>query len=675
MAEKLAHDLEWIADRSVRLYLRTVVVTGIRVAPPDLRAPSTRAQPPCAGSAGSRRTHAAPSTPSGSRAHVATLDPPWARLRGRASSTRTAGIAARRLAIIDLTGGDQPIANEDGSVVVVQNGEIYNYRELQHELERAGHTFRTPLRHRSARARLRGVGDEAVGAAARDVRRRGLGRAASGGSCWPATGSGSSRSTTATQAASSAFASELDALPHGDVDLDALEGFLAFNYVPGAAQRSSKTSASSCRATCSRGRTAARRSRRSRTRGRSRCRADDEAELVEECRARLRDSVRAHLVADVPVGVLLSGGVDSGTLAALAAEESSEPVRTFSIGFDEASFDELAGARAVAARYGTIHRELVAAPRRGAAPAGARRRVRRAVRRLVGAPDLPRLEARGRGRQGRAVRRGRATSSSAGTTPTSPTCSQSASAAPRPPPGLLADLLPSSSRRVSFDYKAKRFTRSAHLPPLERHHGWKEIFSADARAELHRPHLGVRSARRLPRAVRRRPTGTSSSPASRTSTSGCTWSTTCSRRRTARRWHGRSRRASRSWTRSSPTSRSRCPRGTRCAASRRSGSSVAPSSRCCPTRSSTGGSAASRSPRLHGCAVSWSRSRGRRSPRARCAGRGSSNRQAVTRLLDAHVSGKEDLSRQLWGLLAFTLWHEHHVEGIARDVPLAAVTA
>jgi len=78
----------------------------------------------------------------------------------------------------------------------------------------------------------------------------------------------------------------------------------------------------------------------------------DEADLIEECRARLRDSVRAHLVADVPVGVLLSGGVDSGTLTALAAELSSEPVRTFSIGFAEQSIDELEGARAVSSRFG-----------------------------------------------------------------------------------------------------------------------------------------------------------------------------------------------------------------------------------------------------------------------------------------------------------------------------------
>ena len=72
--------------------------------------------------------------------------------------------------------------------------------------------------------------------------------------------------------------------------------------------------------------------------------------------------MRAHLVADVPVGVLLSGGVDSGALRRSPPQESSEPVRTFSIGFEEQSFDELAGARAVSERYGTRHRELVLRP-------------------------------------------------------------------------------------------------------------------------------------------------------------------------------------------------------------------------------------------------------------------------------------------------------------------------
>src|SRR5204863_7547837 len=78
--------------------------------------------------------------------------------------------------------------------------------------------------------------------------------------------------------------------------------------------------------------------------------------------AALRDSVRAHLVSDVPVGVLLSGGVDSSALAALAATESSDRIRTFSIGFEEQGFDETGRARLVAERYGTDHHELVVRP-------------------------------------------------------------------------------------------------------------------------------------------------------------------------------------------------------------------------------------------------------------------------------------------------------------------------
>src|SRR5262249_50076377 len=133
------------------------------------------------------------------------------------------------------------------------------------------------------------------------------------------------------------FASELDALPHGELDLDALEAFLAFNTVPAPLSifRDIRKLQPGHALTWEGARVAARRAAGPAPRP---ARHDaDEAELVEGCRARLRDAVRAHLIADVPVGVLLSGGVDSGALTALAAEESSEPVRTFSIGFEEPS--------------------------------------------------------------------------------------------------------------------------------------------------------------------------------------------------------------------------------------------------------------------------------------------------------------------------------------------------
>src|SRR6476661_9494002 len=141
------------------------------------------------------------------------------------------GIAARRLAIIDLTGGDQPIANEDGSVVVIQNGEIYNYRELMSELERAGHRFRSHcdtevLVHGYEQwgdklwERLRGMFAVAVW----DARSRRLVLARDRFGIKPL--------YYRVDGDAIDFASELRALPRGEIDLDALEGFLAFNCVP-----------------------------------------------------------------------------------------------------------------------------------------------------------------------------------------------------------------------------------------------------------------------------------------------------------------------------------------------------------------------------------------------------------------------------------------------------------
>ena len=121
-----------------------------------------------------------------------------------------------------------------------------------------------------------------------------------------------------------AFASELRALPRGEIDLDALEAFLAFNSVPGPLTifREVRKLQPGHVLTWENGRVELTRYARPAPVAADECGRDEEAELVEELRARLRDSVRAHLVSDVPVGVLLSGGIDSSVLAALAAEES-----------------------------------------------------------------------------------------------------------------------------------------------------------------------------------------------------------------------------------------------------------------------------------------------------------------------------------------------------------------
>jgi asparagine synthase (glutamine-hydrolysing) len=399
-------------------------------------------------------------------------------------SDRDAALAARRLSIIDLETGDQPIANEDGTLHVVQNGEIYNYRELRHELERAGHRFRTcgdteVLLHLyeehgdSFPERLRGMFAIAIW----DVRRRRLVLARDRFGIKPL--------YYRALAGELAFASELRALPRGEIDLDALEAFLAFNSIPAPLTifREVRKLPAGHVLSWEGGRIRLERFARPAPVSADKVRDDEEAELVEELRSRVRDSVRAHLVSDVPVGVLLSGGVDSSLLAALAAEESSEPLRTFSIGFEERSFDELADARLVAKRYGTRHRELVLRPDAALLlPA------------LAEAFDEPFAD-----------------SSALPTYLVSQLASSDVKVALSGEGGdelfggyhtYAADLLaervggvarfarplverlPSSSRKASFDYKAKRFVRAAHLPPLERHHGWKEIFSADARAEL-----------------------------------------------------------------------------------------------------------------------------------------------------------------------------------------------
>jgi asparagine synthase (glutamine-hydrolysing) len=399
-------------------------------------------------------------------------------------------LAARRLAIIDLAGGDQPIANEDGTCVVVQNGEIYNYPDLRRELERDGHSFRTDSdtealvhlyeQHGTGFARrLRGMFAVAIW----DARARRLVLARDRYGIKPL--------YYRHHAGELSFASELRALPRGEIDLDALEAFLAFNSIPAPYSifRDVHKLPAGHTLVWEDGRIELERFARSAPAQVADLRRDDEAELIEELRARLRESVRAHLLADVPVGVLLSGGVDSAALAALAAEETAGPIHTFTIGFSERSFDERADARLVADRYGTNHHELLVQPDPTLLlPA------------LADVFDEPFAD-----------------SSALPTYLVSQLAAEHVKVALSGEGGdelfggyytyaadLLADRLaplariarpfverlPASTAKASFDYKAKRFVRAAHLPPLERHHGWKEIFSADARAEL----TGRRSA-------------------------------------------------------------------------------------------------------------------------------------------------------------------------------------
>jgi asparagine synthase (glutamine-hydrolysing) len=205
--------------------------------------------------------------------------------------------------------------------------------------------------------------------------------------------------------------------------------------------------------------------------------------LAEELRIRLSDSVQAHLLADVPVGVLLSGGVDSSVLTALAAGASAERVSTFSIGFRERSFDELELARQVARRYGTDHHELVVSPD-----------IAELMPKLAAAFDEPFADSSAiptylvsqlAAEHVKVVLSGEGGDELFGgyeTYAADLLARRVGWLAARLAP--LVERLPSSDRRVSFDYRAKRFVRAAALPALERHHGWKEIFSATQRQGL-----------------------------------------------------------------------------------------------------------------------------------------------------------------------------------------------
>ena len=278
-----------------------------------------------------------------------------------------AGLGMRRLSIIDLAGGHQPVFNEDRSVWVIFNGEIYNFRELRHDLENHGHCFRTHTDTEVIVHLYEELGSDCVqklrgmfAFAIFDERRRRLLLARDR--------LGKKPMYYALSDGRLLFASEIKAIlavaPElSSINRQALRQYFYFGYIPDpetAFQPIQKLPPGHLLEF---------------ERGEVRVRQfwdlpqygtyspTSEEACLEELEDRLAEAVRIRLLADVPLGALLSGGTDSSTVVALMARASPTAVKTFCIGFRHADFNEAPYARIVAEKFGTEHHELTLEPK------------------------------------------------------------------------------------------------------------------------------------------------------------------------------------------------------------------------------------------------------------------------------------------------------------------------
>jgi len=276
------------------------------------------------------------------------------------------GLGMRRLSIIDLSGGHQPVHNEDQSVWIVFNGEIYNFLELRPELEARGHHFYTNTDTEVIVHLYEDFGADCVqklrgmfAIALYDERRRRLLLARDR--------LGKKPLHYAIHNGRLLFASEIKSIlavaPElAEVNPQALLGYFSFGYIPdpGTAFARIHKLPPGHLLELTNGKSAVRQYWDLPTYGTHE--PASEEECLEELERRLAEAVRIRLIADVPLGALLSGGTDSSTVVALMARASSKPVKTFSIGFRSKDFNEADYARLVAKRFGTEHHELIVEP-------------------------------------------------------------------------------------------------------------------------------------------------------------------------------------------------------------------------------------------------------------------------------------------------------------------------
>jgi asparagine synthase (glutamine-hydrolysing) len=275
------------------------------------------------------------------------------------------GMMMRRLSIIDLAGGQQPIRNQRGTAWIVFNGEIYNYRELRRDLEKLGHRFYTDsdteaIIHAYDRygadcpKYLRGMFAFAIWDEEKEELFLARDRV------------GKKPLLYAELNQQIVFGSEFSALLlhpdiSRDIDYRALHYYLSFMCVPAplTAYRAIKKLEPGHTLRWRKGETRIERYWQPDFNKKLKISEEEAGERAIEI---LREAVRLRLISEVPLGAFLSGGVDSSAVVALMSEESSEPVKTFSIGFEEQDFSELEHARRVAEHIGAEHHEFIVCP-------------------------------------------------------------------------------------------------------------------------------------------------------------------------------------------------------------------------------------------------------------------------------------------------------------------------
>ncbi|HOZ46272.1 MAG TPA: asparagine synthase (glutamine-hydrolyzing) [Candidatus Hydrogenedentes bacterium] len=274
-------------------------------------------------------------------------------------------LAMRRLSILDLEGGHQPMANEDGSVVAVFNGEIYNFRELRRELETLGHTFRCDADTEVIVHAYEAYGDAMIdrlngmfAIAVYDTHRHRLLLARDRLGIKPL--------HYAVRDGTLAFASELDALlrsglVRGAMNPAAIDAYFSYLYIP-----SPDTIFEDARKLRPGEKLVVENGTVSTNRYWQLPFAPDNAWTLDSAAdmfsSLIEDSVRLRRMSDVPLGAFLSGGLDSSTVVALMSRQADAPVRTFTIGFDDVHANEMRFARTVALAFGTDHTEEMLRP-------------------------------------------------------------------------------------------------------------------------------------------------------------------------------------------------------------------------------------------------------------------------------------------------------------------------